>query len=580
VRVVPLTPRRATAAAGVLALVVYWAALAAGSDSPLFTHWAYLALQVAATTLVATHAARRPADRFGWTVLATGLALWTFGSVWQVIGDLRGIVPPFPSVADAFWVMNYPMALLAFAAFARPWLRRVPARLSLDALLVLLGTAALVTAVVLPVVMTNAGHLTPLAQVVNFGYPIADSVLLSFAVIGTAVGGWRSRAPWALLGLGIVALLAGDTLWTVQASAGSWQPVMGSNAFYPLWPACAAAAAWRSDGRQDHRAARSGVRSLTAAMVSAAGSILLLAVNEWVAVPAVSVVLAALALLVAVHRTGLALAAGVRDSRAATRDRELVDDVRAALERGRVELHYQPLVDTATGRVQGAEALLRWPRDGGYVPPDSFLPAVERSSLMAPLTDFVVDTALAAAARWRAEGHDLCVSVNDATANLTDLGLPGRVAAALGRHAVPASALTLEITETAAVEDNELAHHVLGALEELGVGLSVDDFGTGHSSLARLAHFPICELKIDRTFVQEMHTAQRPIVATAIQLAHALGLRAVAEGVEDAEALAALRDLGCDLAQGYFISRPLPGPSFESWLRARQPALAAPYSVA
>ena len=212
---------------------------------------------------------------------------------------------------------------------------------------------------------------------------------------------------------------------------------------------------------------------------------------------------------------------------------------------------------------------MRWYRDAKFVPPDTFLGAVERSELMRPLTDYVLERALAAAARWHADGHEIGVSVNLATANLREADLPGRVLGALHRHGLPPAMLTLEITETAAIEDSALAEHVLRALDELGVGLAVDDFGTGHSSLVRLAHFPICELKIDRSFVMEMHTAERPIVATAIQLAHALGLRVVAEGVEDGEALDALCELGCDLAQGYFIARPVPGDAFAAWLHGR-----------
>ena len=285
--------------------------------------------------------------------------------------------------------------------------------------------------------------------------------------------------------------------------------------------------------------------------------------------PAASVVLAALALTVAAHRSWLSLASGLRDTRAAARDRELVEEVRDALEHGELELHFQPLIDAADGTVHGAEALLRWFRDGRFVPPDSFLPAVERSDLMCPLTDYVLDTALAAAAGWRAQGHEIGISVNLATANLMEADLPGRVLLALRRHGVPAGALTLEITETAAIQDSELAEHVLRSLDHVGVALSVDDFGTGHSSLVRLAHFPITELKVDRSFVQEMQTASRPIVATSIQLAHTLGLRVVAEGVEDETTLEALCELGCDLAQGYFISRPLPADAFAGWLRAR-----------
>ena len=278
--------------------------------------------------------------------------------------------------------------------------------------------------------------------------------------------------------------------------------------------------------------------------------------------PAVSIVMAGFALLLAIHRTGLALAQSVRDSFAAARERELVDDVRDALAAGELELHYQPLVDARTGTVKGAEALLRWTRDGVNVPPDTFLPAVERSDLMAPLTDYVLDRALAQAATWGGIG----ISVNLATANLSEPDLPARVIAALRRHGVPPSRLTLEITETAAVADSVMADHVLAALDTAGVALSVDDFGTGHSSIVRIAHFPICEVKIDRCFVREMHTSKRPIVATTIELAHALGLRVVAEGIEDQDTLLALRELGCDIAQGYHVSRPLTAAAFAGWL--------------
>ena len=212
----------------------------------------------------------------------------------------------------------------------------------------------------------------------------------------------------------------------------------------------------------------------------------------------------------------------MRASLAAGRERELVDEVREALEAGDLDLHFQPLVDARTGAVRGAEALLRWER----MRPDQFLPAVERSSLIGPLTDWVLDRALAASARW----DGLPISVNLATANLSEPDLPARVIAALRRHGVPPAALTLEITETAAVDDSSMPDEVLAALDEAGVAISIDDFGTGHSSLARIARFPIREIKIDRSFVREMHSAKLPIVSTTIELAHALGLRVVAEG--------------------------------------------------
>jgi EAL domain-containing protein (putative c-di-GMP-specific phosphodiesterase class I) len=173
----------------------------------------------------------------------------------------------------------------------------------------------------------------------------------------------------------------------------------------------------------------------------------------------------------------------------------------------------------------------------------------------------VLDRALAASARW----DGLPISVNLATANLSEPDLPARVIAALRRHGVPPEALTLEITETAAVDDSSMPDEVLAALDQAGVAISVDDFGTGHSSLARIARFPIREIKIDRSFVREMHSAKLPIVSTTIELAHALGLRVVAEGIEDAATLQTLRELGCDIAQGYHLSRPLCDADFTAW---------------
>ena len=165
-----------------------------------------------------------------------------------------------------------------------------------------------------------------------------------------------------------------------------------------------------------------------------------------------------------------------------------------------------------------------------FIPPDKFLPAVERSALMGPLTDWVLDRALAAASGWHRWVTGSASASTSPPATSSEADLPGRVLTALRRNEFPADKLTLEITETAAVVDSVMTGHVLHALRELGVELSVDDFGTGHSSLIRLAEFPIGEIKVDRSFVMSMDTAERPIVATAIQLARSLGLRVVAEG--------------------------------------------------
>jgi EAL domain-containing protein (putative c-di-GMP-specific phosphodiesterase class I) len=508
--------------------------------------------------LIVLRAFRHRERRVAWAALGAGLGSSAFGWVVQS-PTAQG---PEPGLADAFWLAIYPGVLIAFAALARPWVRRAPRKLALDAATIMLATAALATAAALPVALKNTGNLTSAQQLVSFAYPAFDCILLTVALIGAAVVGWRAGSAWTLLATAIVVLVIGDTLWAMKAAAGTWSVVMGSNAIYPLVHWLAVTAVYV--GRTPRMVTPGAVRTHAAALVAGVAALALLVANEWIDVPAFSAVLAGFALLGAIHRSALALAASVRESRVAARERDLVHEVRDGMTRDELDLHFQPLVDARTGAVRGAEALLRWSRDGVNVPPDQFLPVVERSELMGPLTDHILDKALAVAATW--DGLD--VSVNLATANLGEPDLPARVLDALRRHGLPPSRLTLEITETAEIDDSVMAETVLAELDRLGVALSVDDFGTGHSSMIRLARFPICEVKIDRSFVREMHTSQRPIVATTIQLAHSLGLRVVAEGIEDRGTLLALRELGCDLAQGYHISRPLTAAGFAEWLAA------------
>ena len=566
--------RIALAASGAIALCAYWAGLLAGAGSPLFTHWLYVVVLAVPTALVVMRAVARREERLPWALLAAGLVVWTTGCVYQVLLDLGGGTLGYPSFADALWLPAYPITLVAIVRLAQLRLHRPAVSVALDVQVITLVVTATVAAAVLPHVMANDRRLSGLAQAINLAYPLADGLFIAVALTCVVLVGRRGGGLWALLGGAATALVVADAIWALHASAGTWEPVIPSNALYPLWPGLLAAAAWLPARRVPRvEAGEADIRVLGAALVAVLGAVVLLVVNEWVAVPAASVVLAALALLAAINRTGLALASSLRSWREEAARRGLVAEVRDALEAGELTLHFQPLVAPVTGTVHGAEALLRWPRAGTFVPPDSFLPAVEDGPLMTPLTDFVLDRALAALAVWRCRGHDLGVSVNLAAANLSDADLPRRVALLLDRHGVPAGALTLEMTETAAVKDIEAADRVLGALDALGVELSLDDFGTGHSSLARLARFPIDEVKIDRSFVSELAASERPIVATTIQLAQGLGLRVVAEGVEDAMTLRALRALGCDLAQGYHLSPPLTASELEAFLGT--PLLAA-----
>ena len=226
------------------------------------------------------------------------------------------------------------------------------------------------------------------------------------------------------------------------------------------------------------------------------------------------------------------------------------------------ELHlvYQPQVRLSDDRVVGYEALLRWRRDDGEhaVAPLDFIPLAEETGLIVPIGEWVINEACRHAARWQREGRDQWVSVNVSPRQLGDPRLCREVARALADSGLHPSRLCLEITETAAMQDLDRALDVLGCLRQLGVAIHIDDFGTGCSSLSTLGRFPVTGLKVDRSFVAELATAREgsAITTAIITVAHALGMPAVAEGVETAEQLAMLRDLGCDFAQGYHLGRP------------------------
>jgi diguanylate cyclase (GGDEF)-like protein len=265
--------------------------------------------------------------------------------------------------------------------------------------------------------------------------------------------------------------------------------------------------------------------------------------------------------------------AGVRlyqpeDDRNTRRRLTLMVDLRDAIERRAITVVFQPKVAPGSGRVLGAEALSRWRRGGELVPPDEFIPLAERSDLIRPLTVHVLDVALAACARWRGAGHDLSVAVNLSPNLLADPALVEEVGRALRRHGLPTGALILEITENGVMADPAGSRSTLTALHALGVRLSIDDFGTGHSSLGRLAELPIDEVKIDKGFVQGMagNPGMRAVTDAAVQLGHALDLTVVAEGVEREAELEYLHRRGCDAVQGFHIARPMPADDFAPWL--------------
>ncbi|EHR59376.1 bifunctional diguanylate cyclase/phosphodiesterase [Saccharomonospora cyanea] len=251
---------------------------------------------------------------------------------------------------------------------------------------------------------------------------------------------------------------------------------------------------------------------------------------------------------------------------------QMVTQFRQAIEEGQVTVHYQPKVALPGKQVLGVEALVRWQHpEFGRVNPDEFVPAVEAAGLVGVLTSFVLETALDRVRRWLAEGLRISVAVNLSVRNLADAEFPKRVAESLERFGVPGELLTLELTESDVMQDPERALPILRELSELGIELAVDDFGTGYSSLAYLRQLPVDQVKIDKSFVFGMGTdlGDLAVVRSIVELGHSLGLTVVAEGVEEDLARDQLEAMGCDVAQGYLISRPLSEDRLEAWLQAR-----------
>ncbi|MHB8512552.1 MAG: putative bifunctional diguanylate cyclase/phosphodiesterase [Actinomycetota bacterium] len=261
---------------------------------------------------------------------------------------------------------------------------------------------------------------------------------------------------------------------------------------------------------------------------------------------------------------------------ASARRLALAVELREAIEQEHLEVYFQPKVSLMNGKPVGAEALLRWERPGhGFVSPEEFVPLAESVGLMRPMTILVLKRALAQALKWEQAGYPIGVAVNLSARSILDLGLPEEIALLLAQTGLQPKRLTLEITEGQLVSDQSRTINVLERLAALGVSLSIDDFGTGYSSLSYLQRLPVNEIKIDKSFVLTMasHVGNASIVRSVIDLARNLGLRVVAEGVEDKDTLDALTDLGCHVAQGYFISRPVPAHEFMRWLVARPVAL-------
>ncbi len=265
--------------------------------------------------------------------------------------------------------------------------------------------------------------------------------------------------------------------------------------------------------------------------------------------------------IVAFH-SGLAAAAVARA--------ELGNDLRGAIARDELVLHYQPQIDLRTGRVATVEALVRWPRNGKLIPPGVFIPVAETSGAIRPLGIWVLVAACAEQARWRRDGHDLTVAINVSPAQVGDDDFLRVLDEATRAAGIGPEALEFEITEGLLIDTDEPSvTSFLEACRTRGIGLALDDFGIGYSSLGHLGRLPISKLKIDRSFVAKIGEPEgETLIEAMVDLGHRLGKRVVAEGVETAAQLEHLRGIGCDEAQGFFFSPPSAPAELGAFLRA------------
>ena len=251
----------------------------------------------------------------------------------------------------------------------------------------------------------------------------------------------------------------------------------------------------------------------------------------------------------------------------------LMGDLRDALDHDQLELHFQPKLNLATGLIDAAEGLVRWPHPRlGNVPPDNFIALAEETGNIRRLTRWALASGIAQAQRWNSGGHAMRVSINVSARDLDDAELPQRISELLALHKVPPSQILLEVTESAVMGKPEAAIRVLRQLADRGIDLAIDDFGVGQSSFAYLRQFPVSELKIDKVFTQRIADApeDRTIVRSIVELGHHLGYKVTAEGVDNADTLRFLAQVGCDHAQGFLIARALPAEAVERMIDSRE----------
>jgi EAL domain-containing protein (putative c-di-GMP-specific phosphodiesterase class I) len=529
---------------------------------------------ISAVVLYVLSVRRGGPDRGSWLALAIGLGLWVAGNSYWDLVLVHQEDPPIPSPADAGRLAFYPFAYLCLGLHVRRTVRGVPASMWLDGLVGVLAVAALgVATVVAPIVAGIGGSTAEL--VVNAVYPICDVLLLALVIafLGLAAGG-RDRA-WTLLGAGFALFAAAGTAYLYLLASGVAVSGPALKSVYLLGIATIALAPWQRPvtvrRRRRAGAALSERFSVEGIELQIAASIGVALFPEHGDDAETLLQRADVAMYQAKHRrSGTEFYARERDRH--TRERlQLIGELRDAVARDHLTLHFQPKLDLGRNRINGVEALVRWPHPTrGVVPPDEFIPLAEQTGVIGPLTELVIRKALRQAADWAARGIALTMAVNVSATNLLEDGWTEGVLAALERHGVRPDRFVVEITEDVLMTDPDRSLTALAVLSAAGVRVALDDFGTGYSSLSYLKRLPVDELKIDRSFVFEMGTdpADAAIVQTAVDLGRRLGISVAAEGVEDADTLRRLTEYGAMTAQGFHIARPMPAHDLEEWLAA------------
>lgn len=500
-------------------------------------------------------------DREAWRTLGVGLAVYAAGNVYGslVVGDQD----TYPSLADVLWLSYYLCAYVAIVLLVRSRVPTFHRSAWLDGAVGGCGAAALSAEFLFSEVMDHTDGRYPVVAT-NLAYPVLQVLLIMLLVTTGYVV--RSRGwSWWLLTAGVAVAFVGDVVFLYQEAGGTYQEGGPLDLTWPLGATLLGLAALVRT--QPSPAAREPVDAIAFPAVFSLAALGLLVYGQAHELNPVALVLALLTVGLGSLRFLLTLREPTDPSRRRVR---LLSDLRTALDREDLTLHFQPKVDLRTGTVTGVEALLRWahPRHGP-IAPDEFLGLAEQTNLMPDITRFVLRLALVAATALGRAGFPLTMSVNLSSSDLMDSGLPARVERLLVEHDLPAERLVVEVTENSVMADRTRALGVLRQLREGGVRVSVDDYGTGHASLAYLRELPVDELKLDRSFLvgvpHDIHNAA--IVRSTVELAHALDLSIVAEGVEDADCQAWLRRLGCDVGQGFHISHPMPFEDLLSWLR-------------